>query len=237
MQYLHFLFEITLAMLLGAAIGLERQWRQRLAGLRTNALVALGAAAFVELGTIAAGGVTIADRMRIAAQVVSGIGFLGGGLILKERFNVRGLNTAATLWCSAAVGTLAGMGALLPATLAGAVVLGTNIALRPIVYHFNRQPVAQAEVVEICYQIDISCRVRAEARIRHSLLQESAGGGLLLKSLRREMLENEARVHLMAEVITHGRNDPLIERIAIRLGLESGISAIAWIVHQHPECV
>jgi putative Mg2+ transporter-C (MgtC) family protein len=98
---------LFIAACLGASIGLERQWRQHLAGLRTNTLVALGAAIFITYGRA----VSDADgATRIAAQVVTGIGFLGAGVIFKEGLNVRGLNTAATLWCSAAVGLLAGEG-------------------------------------------------------------------------------------------------------------------------------
>ena len=89
------------AFVLGTLIGAERQYRQRTAGLRTNALVALGSAAFVDLGQRLGGDV---ESIRIIAYVVSGIGFLGAGVIMKEGMNVRGLNTAATLWCSAAVG-------------------------------------------------------------------------------------------------------------------------------------
>ncbi|MGO8955309.1 MAG: MgtC/SapB family protein [Rhodomicrobium sp.] len=87
----------------GAAIGAEPQWHQKMAGLRTNAL---GAGGFVAFSAAAGQG----DPTRIAAQVVSGIGFLGAGIILREGINVRGLNTAATLWCSAMAGTFAGGG-------------------------------------------------------------------------------------------------------------------------------
>src|SRR6201990_3279989 len=96
-----------MATLMGACIGFERQWRQRLAGLRTNTLVALGAASFVVFSGLVPGD---NSPTRVAAQLVSGIGFLGAGLIFKEGLSVRGLNTAATLWCSAAVGLLAGEG-------------------------------------------------------------------------------------------------------------------------------
>ena len=99
--------EILGALALGTVIGLERQWRQHPAGLRTNALVAIGAALFVSLSRLVPGD---ASPTRVAAYVVSGVGFLGGGVILKEGANVRGITTAATLWCSAAVGTLTGMG-------------------------------------------------------------------------------------------------------------------------------
>jgi hypothetical protein len=98
---------LFIAACLGASIGLERQWRQHLAGLRTNTLVALGAAIFITYARAAGDN---EGATRIAAQVVSGIGFLGAGVIFKEGLNVRGLNTAATLWCSAAVGLLAARG-------------------------------------------------------------------------------------------------------------------------------
>jgi putative Mg2+ transporter-C (MgtC) family protein len=93
-------FRIFVAIALGAAIGLERQWRLRTAGIRTNALVSVGAALFVIVGAVGLGGPN-ADPTRVAAQVVSGIGFLGAGVILRDGFNIRGLTTAATLLCAA----------------------------------------------------------------------------------------------------------------------------------------
>ena len=84
------------ALVLGAVIGSERQFRGRMAGLRTNALVSLGAAGFV---TFAALFPTDINPTRVAAQVVSGIGFLGAGIIFRDGFNIQGINTAATLWC------------------------------------------------------------------------------------------------------------------------------------------
>src|SRR5258706_13493926 len=98
---------LAVAFCLSAAIGFERQWRNRLAGLRTNTLVALGAASFVVFAALVPGE---GSPTRVAAQVVSGIGFLGAGLIFREGTSVRGLNTAATLWCSAAIGVPAGGG-------------------------------------------------------------------------------------------------------------------------------
>src|SRR5947199_4901290 len=128
MEILQFSLNVGMALLLGMAIGLERQFRQHPAGLRTNALVCLGAALFVSLSFLAGGR---DDRTRVAGQVVSGIGFLGGGVILREGLNVRGMSTAATLWCSAAVGTLAGGGLLAEAAVGTAAVLTIHLALRP----------------------------------------------------------------------------------------------------------
>ena len=118
---LHFAIRLLLAIALGATVGLERQWRQRMAGTRTNALVAAGAAAFVMCGLLLDNDPSA--RGRIVSYVVSGVGFLGAGVIFKDGANVRGLNTAATIWCSAAIGALSGLGALctLALVLAAAV--------------------------------------------------------------------------------------------------------------------
>ena len=102
--FLDSLVSLVFAFVLGTLIGAERQYRQRSGGLRTNALVAVGAAAFVDIGMRLGDG---AGALRIIAYVVSGVGFLGAGVIMKEGKNVWGLNTAATLWCSAAVGACA----------------------------------------------------------------------------------------------------------------------------------
>jgi putative Mg2+ transporter-C (MgtC) family protein len=155
------------ALVVGAVIGFERQWRQRMAGLRTNALVAIGAAGFVVFSMIVSHD---SSPTQVAAQIVSGIGFLGAGVILREGINVRGLNTAATLWCSAMVGTFAGAGLLIASLLAGAFVVGTNLFLRPIVRLINRQPLGAVEV-ETHYAVELRCQGQEEAHIRALLLQ------------------------------------------------------------------
>lgn len=124
-------FEFTLRLLvafcLGAGIGFERQWRKKNAGLRTNTLVCIGSAAFVliaiRIGGDAAG--------RITSYIVSGVGFLGGGVIMKDGLTVRGLNTAATLWCSAAIGALCALGYSKEALITVFFIVSTNIFLRP----------------------------------------------------------------------------------------------------------
>jgi putative Mg2+ transporter-C (MgtC) family protein len=149
---------LGLALLLGAAIGFERQWNQKTAGLRTNALVALGASGFVVFSTLVGEG----DPTRVAAQVVSGIGFLGAGIILREGINVHGLNTAATLWCSAMVGTFAGGGYWRPSIAAAAFVIVTNPLLRPLIWHLNRRAPIFGDA-ETHYSIEITCRGAEEA--------------------------------------------------------------------------
>src|SRR5690348_1486583 len=138
---------IIVAFVLGTAIGFERQWRQRSAGLRTTVLVAVGAAAFADLGMRLRG---VEGSTQIVAYIVSGIGFLGAGVILKDGTNIRGLNTAATLWCSAAVGAFCGTGLGFEAVLLTLAVLGANTALRPLVNWVNRRPIT-ADVTEALY--------------------------------------------------------------------------------------
>ena len=131
------LVSLTTAFVFGALIGAERQFRLRTAGLRTNVLVAVGAAAFVDLAMA----ITDADgAVRVISYVVSGIGFLGAGVIMKEGMNVRGLNTAATLWSSAAVGCCAGADMIAQAGALTVFVLAGNTLLRPLVNAINRIP-------------------------------------------------------------------------------------------------
>ncbi len=126
------------AFVLGGLIGAERQYRQRGGGLRTHVLVAVGAATFVDIGMHLNGQ---AGATQIIAYVVSGVGFLGAGVIMKQGSNVWGLNTAATLWCSAAVGALSGVGLAAEAAVLTLAVLAGNTLLRPLVNAINRAPV------------------------------------------------------------------------------------------------
>src|SRR6202049_3060103 len=200
---------------LSAVIGFERQWRNRLAGLRTNTLVAIGAASFVIFESLV---LDESSPTRIAAQVVSGIGFLGAGLIFREGLSVRGLNTAATLWCSAAVGVLAGAGYLAEAALATGFVVFVNLLLRPIVSFINRQPLTSTEL-EIGYLVSVTCRSPDEARVRALLLQGLAGDGLALRRLESNDVERTDRVAVTAFVTARHRVDSAVEKITGRLSL------------------
>ncbi|MBK7410008.1 MAG: MgtC/SapB family protein [Saprospirales bacterium] len=126
-----FLLRLFVALIAGFLIGLERQWAHKSAGLRTNTLVAVGAAIFVLLSLeMTEGGK--GDATRIVGQVVTGIGFLGAGVILHQGISVHGLTTAATIWCSSAVGCLAAAGFLEEALIATGAVLVINAGLRPL---------------------------------------------------------------------------------------------------------
>lgn len=157
----------TAAFILGTLIGAERQYRQRTAGLRTNVLVAVGAAAFVDLAQRIAG---TTEAVRVISYVVSGIGFLGAGVIMKEGMNVRGLNTAATLWCSAAVGSCAGTDMLAEAALLTVFVLAGNTLLRPLVNVINRIPIDE-QAAEATYEVKVITSRDAMPEMRDLLVE------------------------------------------------------------------
>jgi putative Mg2+ transporter-C (MgtC) family protein len=223
-NWMDFGTRVFAALLLGATIGLERQWRQRMTGLRTNALVAVGSAMFVMMGGLIAGD---GSQGRVAAYVVSGIGFLGGGVILKDGFSIQGLNTAATLWCTAAVGTLAGLGYPGFAAMGAAGVLSANLILRPVAYLVNRTPV-QKELHEILYRLRCTCRTSDEANVRTMLIQNVGRTPLALIALHSLDDEVLARVNVKAYLKSVGAKEEALEQIVTRLSLEAGVTAISW---------
>lgn len=122
---------LLLAALLGGLLGVERELRQKSAGLRTNILIAIGSALFTVMSYELADGVG-ADPGRVAAQIVTGIGFLGAGAIMRTDSGIYGLTTAATIWVNAAVGVAAGGGEYRLASIATGITLGVLLLLQPI---------------------------------------------------------------------------------------------------------
>lgn len=129
-EFIDFIFRLVVAIFSGFLIGLERQWINRVAGIQTNVLVSTGACIFI-LGSyfVSYEG---QSASRIAAQIVSGIGFLGAGMIFRDGITTHGINTAATMWCAAAVGVLCGMGLIPHALTAVIVLIGANLIFRKI---------------------------------------------------------------------------------------------------------
>jgi putative Mg2+ transporter-C (MgtC) family protein len=214
---------LGVALLLGSAIGFERQWNQKMAGLRTNALVALGACGFVVFSAMIGQG----DPTRMAAQVVSGIGFLGAGVILREGINVHGLNTAATLWCSAMVGTFAGGGYWAPSVAATGFIVATNLLLRPLVRRLNSRILISGDV-ETHYTVEITCKGAEEAHMRSLLLHALSQAGLGLRRLDSEDIPDTSKVAVTAQAVAAKRNDAALEQIVGRLSLEPHVTAATW---------
>jgi len=228
MQILDFFLRLGAAVLMGAVVGLERQWRQRMAGTRTNALVAAGAAAFVMCAFMVRD--TSRSEAQIVSYVVSGVGFLGAGVIFKDAGSVRGLNTAATIWCSAAIGAISGLGNPLHALILTAVVLGTNIVLRPLAYRFYPAQVSTEEQ-EVTYGFELNCRPEDEAHMRALMLQAMSQSPLILTSLRSEDIEGTNKMKVTARIRGLGRQDQAVEQLVVRLSLEGGVSSVSWAVH------
>src|SRR3954469_19970462 len=166
-DFIDTLISLSAAFVLGTLIGAERQYRLRSAGLRTNVLVAVGAAAFVDLAMHLAGA---EGAVRVIAYVVSGIGFLGAGVIMKEGTNVRGLNTAATLWASAAVGSCAGADMLAQAVALTVFVIAGNTLLRPLVNAINRIPLNE-QSSEATYYFKLAVTPEALPDMRDRLVE------------------------------------------------------------------
>lgn len=227
MPILDFALRLGIALLLGAVVGLERQWRQRIAGTRTNALVAAGASAFVMCAFLAP---QPSSPTQIVAYVVSGVGFLGAGVIFKDAGSVRGLNTAATIWCSAAIGALSGLGYPLHALVLAGAVLVANVILRPLAYWLYPAHSA-GEEEEVTYGFELACRQEDEARMRALLLQAMSHSSLMLTALRSEDIEGTPRMKVTAQIKSLGRQDEALEQLVARMSLEAGVSSVSWSVH------
>jgi putative Mg2+ transporter-C (MgtC) family protein len=226
-----FLIRLIIAQFLGAGIGIERQWRHRLAGIVTNALVSTGAAIFTMLGAMAGEH----DPIRVVAYVVSGIGFLGGGVILREGFSVHGLNTAATLWCSASVGCVTGAGFLWQASAGAVAIVISNVVYVQIEEMFNRWHL-QEKLRETRYAFSIVCRHNDEGRLRALLESEVSEAALTLHVLHSQDTVNPDQVQVQAHLSMVGRNDKITERVAYRMSLEPGVSTVRWeIIDDRPD--
>jgi putative Mg2+ transporter-C (MgtC) family protein len=208
---------LLVALFLGICIGAERQWRQRAAGLRTNTLVCLGAAAFVDLGLTLAPNTT-----QVVAYVVSGVGFLGAGAIMKDGGSIRGLNTAATLWCSAAVGACAGSGEMLDAAFVTALLLGVNSVLRPLGRFIDQRSLAHINV-QTLYRLRLICEADHRSELETQLTRAIAERSLALRELAAEEIE-ETGATLLQTVLESSTRDP-----ALLNGLVEELRALAWV--------
>ncbi|MFJ8311649.1 MULTISPECIES: MgtC/SapB family protein [unclassified Streptomyces] len=220
-----FLLRLATGLGCGALIGIERQWRARMAGLRTNTLVAVGATAFVLYSEAVS---DTGSPTRVASYVVSGIGFLGAGVIMRDGGGIRGLNTAATLWCSAAVGVLAASGHLAFALILALTVLGVHVLLRPAGRLLDHAPAGGTDRdAELPAIVHVECDRTEETHIRALLLQSLTASGLAPIGLRAHRRESGA-TSLRATVVVSGDVTRSLEQVVARLSLEPGIHDLHW---------
>lgn len=223
---LNYLLPLLAALACGIGIGLERQMRQRTAGLRTITLVTCGACLFVLLGAMTGNGTTTLTQ--IAAYVVSGVGFLGGGVIMREQGAIQGINTAATLWCSAAVGVLCGAGHYGPALAGTAVILFINTVLREVGRAINTTPVASADLLRK-YVLTVVCREQDEVNVRALITNSMVSAPLSFQGLSSRDIDDEPkRVEVIATLETHPRYQSKVEAVASRLSMDKGVSSVSW---------
>ncbi|MGO4406019.1 MgtC/SapB family protein [Bosea sp. RAF48] len=221
--FLDTVVSLTAAFVLGILIGAERQYRQRTAGLRTTVLVALGAAAFVDLGMRIEGA---PGAIRVIAYVVSGIGFLGAGVIMKEGTNVRGLNTAATLWGSAAVGACAGADMIAEAVLVAAFVILGNTLLRPLVNAINRIPLNE-RTLEATYEVVVTARTQALAEVRETLVDYLEAAQYPVSDIT-TVERGEDAVEIVAKLISTAVDRKELDQVVDRLARLPAVSHATW---------
>jgi putative Mg2+ transporter-C (MgtC) family protein len=220
-----FTLNIGAALVMGVVIGLERQWRQHTAGLRTNTLVCLGAAMFVSLSRLMHDD---NSPTRMASYVVSGIGFLGGGVILREGLNVRGMNTAATLWCTAAVGALSGSGFVVYALIGAATILGVHLGLRPLARWVDTHTM-HAPDTELLYRVRVVCQESQEGLIRTILQRHiNSHASLVIQGIATQDAEETGKAAVVVEIFSLGRNDKAMEALMSRINIEPSVTSVRW---------
>lgn len=212
---------LLLAFVLGTVIGLERQWRHKIAGVKTNALVAGGAALFILLSEKITGDISAAGR--IAANIVTGIGFLGAGVMMRNGTNVTGINTAATIWCSAAIGSLAGLGYWYESLVGTAFVVIGNILLRPIGEKIDNR-IKQITESGNSYIINITVIAGSVGLVKHNLIDAVANEA----TLHITAIETMGASEITANIHSLDRRHTDIENIVNKISSLSEVTAIRW---------
>lgn len=219
MNYIDFVIRISVCFVLGSLIGLERQLRRKNVGVRTITLVSLGSFLFVSISSLSTAG----DITRIAAQVVSGIGFLGAGVILRDGTNIRGLNTAATLWCSAAIGALTALGLIIEAMIGVGYILLANVFLRFI----SRKLLKRTIHTKITnYSLTIFCKEEKENSIKNTLIQRLKFCQVSIKSFSTLKVENQIQLEVQMGVESSFSED--INAIINKLCIEPGVISVKY---------
>lgn len=220
------LARVGLATLLGVVIGFERQWRSRMAGLQTMALVSMGSSLFLILSAYSFDQET--DRLRVAAQIVTGIGFLGAGVIMKHGTSVTGLNTAATLWSTAAVGALAGAWMWREATAGAVIVVAANWFLQPLARRMDRRHSAGRESTPADYVLEAVCPRHLETDIKALVSRIMPAPQFQLRGVRLHQVSSPDQIALQADYATTVRDDGAAEEAVRTLSQQPGVTAARW---------
>lgn len=222
--------ELGAALLLSACIGVEREIHQKNAGLRTHTLVGVGAALFMLVSKYGFNDVILAGRIvldpsRVAAQIVSGIGFIGAGLIFVRKDSVRGLTTAASVWVVAAIGTAAGAGLVILATLTTAAYLVFITGIFPVLTRHLPRSSAGASALRVRY-------VDGQGVLRH-LLQAATARGFTIDELSAEPFSPQRTFQStpydgppLVEVLLHVHGKAPVSELAAALSEIDGVASV-----------
>ena len=221
-EFINTFISLFVALVLGAAIGAERQYRQRTAGLRTNALVAVGASAFVDLGMRLNGNL---GAVQVLAYIASGVGFLGAGVILKEGMNIRGLNTAATIWCSAVTGAFAGADRAGEAVMLALFVLGGNTFLRPLVTLIERAPIDES-ATEAIFEVRATVAERRRDELRDLLVEKLEAANYPVRDI--EDIERDEDVELVATLSATSVEAKELDAVTADFARLDGVRHATW---------
>lgn len=216
-----FFARLGIATTLGLAIGFERQWRQRTAGLHVMTLVAVGAALFCQIPSL---GGKVSDPWRVAAQVVTGVGFLAGGVILRQGIDVRGLTTAATLWATAAVGALVGSGFEWQGAVGAGVIVAVNTFAQPLAIAISRIPHPGSEHSATSYVLHVQCSGAAGESVRRCIHENVASSSLTLNQMTTSAVI-DGSVEIVANLGRPGRDDGIAERIRNKISQIDGVTS------------
>jgi putative Mg2+ transporter-C (MgtC) family protein len=217
------LLKLVIALLLGTLIGAERHLKQRNSNLVTHALVSLGAASYASLPSA----MGLEFDLRMGAQVITGIGFLGAGLIIRDGTNVKGLSTAATVWSTGAVGVFAGYGQLLLAVEAALFIVAFNFTLPKLGRYIETWSVVASEQDRI-YDIRLTCPLEDEIAIRAALLQSLNANKLQFRSIKSRLDEGEGSMEIEAIVFSKSDEDSVVEQLVAQLSLRSQVAKTSW---------
>jgi putative Mg2+ transporter-C (MgtC) family protein len=220
-----FSIRIACSVLFGFLIGLERQHTGHPAGIQTNVLVCVGACIFQLVSFM----MEVHDTARIAAQVVTGVGFLGSGIIFRDGINVRGINTAATIWCGAAIGLLTSTGYLIYAFAATICIVIVNILFQQSsgVKNIFPKPLLTVKY----YKIYITCSKSNAAFIRTLLVNQCSMTKLTLTDVNSvaDASETNAQTEITAVFFHKGKKgETCIEGLIAKLSAEESVSSIKW---------
>ena len=217
-----YMTHLLAAMLLGALIGAERQWRQRMAGLRTNALVATGAAVFI----LSAMSASPDSPGRIAAQIVSGIGFLGAGVIMRDGMNVRGLRSRRHAVVFGRDRRTLRPGTVLERDGGYADYSVRNILLREAAQRIHALPGAGDE--EKRYVLRVTCLREHENAVRQLLLNIAQQQRFTLQGLQSAAADTADHLEICAQLISHKQHQKTLAQIMAQMGVQQNVTSVHW---------